>query len=477
MHSHFAFMKRTVVLLTTTCAASIGTFANAQEEREGFDCVFSCHPGAHGVLEGGPVYVRKSTGGGVSNFGTWNVETMEANGPTSNRIDLVFVGDGYIASEVANFEPRATAALEELFNYEPFTSYRLYFNAHRVDVISPESGVDNDPDQGISRDTALDMAFWCGGTERLLCVNVNKAWDAAMNAPDVDQIFAVANSTKYGGAGYSSNEIGTFSSDNSSSQQVAIHELGHSLGNLADEYDYGGPSDWPGGEPSAANVSIHPSAQMTSLKTKWHLWLGYNQPELGQHSTFEGANYSSFGIYRPTENSMMRALYQPFNMPSREKLIIEFQKVVNFLESFEPNSSNAPWDSTLSVSCVEPTHGLTYEWRKNGTVIPGATSSSLELSSVADLQPGDALVVIVTDMTTMVRDESARAAYMREIASWVVDEPTGSPADLNGDGEIDGGDLGILLAIFGSSGPLGDLDGSGWVDGGDIGMLLAAWTG
>lgn len=46
--------------------------------------------------------------------------------------------------------------------------------------------------------------------------------------------------------------------------------------------------------------------------------------------------------------------------------------------------------------------------------------------------------------------------------------------DLDGDGTVNGSDLGQLLAAWGSSGP-GDLDGNGLVDGGDLGQLLAKW--
>lgn len=48
------------------------------------------------------------------------------------------------------------------------------------------------------------------------------------------------------------------------------------------------------------------------------------------------------------------------------------------------------------------------------------------------------------------------------------------PADLNGDGVVDGADLGILLSAWGQEGP-GDLNGDGTVDGADLGLLLAAW--
>jgi hypothetical protein len=50
---------------------------------------------------------------------------------------------------------------------------------------------------------------------------------------------------------------------------------------------------------------------------------------------------------------------------------------------------------------------------------------------------------------------------------------TGNPSDLDGNGVVDGADLGLLLAGWGSSSP--DLDGNGTVDGADLGLLLAAW--
>jgi len=48
-------------------------------------------------------------------------------------------------------------------------------------------------------------------------------------------------------------------------------------------------------------------------------------------------------------------------------------------------------------------------------------------------------------------------------------------ADLDGDGSVGSGDLGILLAAWGSSDPAADLDGDGTVGSGDLGILLAAW--
>lgn len=48
--------------------------------------------------------------------------------------------------------------------------------------------------------------------------------------------------------------------------------------------------------------------------------------------------------------------------------------------------------------------------------------------------------------------------------------------DLDGDGLVDGADLGALLGAWGACpGCQEDLDGDGWIDGADLGILLGAW--
>jgi hypothetical protein len=51
----------------------------------------------------------------------------------------------------------------------------------------------------------------------------------------------------------------------------------------------------------------------------------------------------------------------------------------------------------------------------------------------------------------------------------------GVPGDLNGDGAVNGFDLGLLLGGWGQPGTA-DLNGDGTVDGFDLGLLLGAWT-
>ena len=52
----------------------------------------------------------------------------------------------------------------------------------------------------------------------------------------------------------------------------------------------------------------------------------------------------------------------------------------------------------------------------------------------------------------------------------------GLPGDLDGNGSVDGADLGLLLSAWGVSGGPADLDGNGVVDGADLGLLLANWS-
>ena len=401
-----------------------------------------------------------------------NVINMIDNGDPDNRLDLVFVGDGYLADELAAYETHCQTGLNQLFATPPFSIYQNFFNAHRVEVISNESGVDHDPTQGTLRDTALDMGYWCGGIERLLCVNTFFAYQYANNAPDIDQVFAVGNSAKYGGAGYPSSDLGTYAGGNGQAPGIAIHELGHAMGDLADEYTYGGPTTYAGGEPTEANASIFDAASMSASQLKWHDWLGESD-EGGTTNTFEGCNYSLFGIYRPSNNSIMRSLGRPFNNVSTEQLIIEIYKQVDPIDSASPpglyNSGN-----TIELQTVNPVgHALTIQWFSDGLPIAGANGNIFAPGSFP-LAPGQhAISVTVVDETTLVRDETARDLYMSQsLDGWTVTSLIG---DINSDCVVDTADLGGLIGSFGGPGPFADLNGDNVVDTADLGQLIASF--
>jgi len=347
------------------------------------------------------------------------VATLYQGGPSENRLDVVFVGDGYTAAQLGAYASHVGDVWPAFFAQQPLADYKTYFNVHRVDVVSNQSGVDNDPVQGVMKDTALDMEYWCNGIDRLLCVNVGKAYAHASQAPDRDQVLALANSTTYGGAGYPANDLATLAGNNGASIEIGLHELGHSLGDLADEYDYGGPATYGGAEPAQPNVSIHDATEIAALGVKWNLWLG--SPGV---SAFQGAMYSKFGIYRPTNNSKMRSLGQPFHAVNAEQLVARLYDVVDPIDGATPAGTYTA-GIALFVDPIEPVaHALDTTWLVDGSPLASATGTTLDTGALG-LGPGIHTVTArVVDNTDYVRDEALRAASMTEERSWQIAVPS-----------------------------------------------------
>jgi hypothetical protein len=385
---------------------------------------------------------------------SWNCETIINNGPPGNRIDIVVVGDGYTLSDMDAYYLHVDNILSGYFAQQPLASYINFFNVHRVDVISNESGVD-EPDYGIYRNTALDMSYNCGGTPRLLCIDTAKAWNAAGAAPAADQILALANSTRYGGAGYTS--LATMAGNNSQSVELALHEFGHSFGKLADEYEYDGPETYTGPEPPQINISIYDAGQQASLQTKWYRWL-----DLPNVDTYEGANYSMYGIYRPTYNSKMRSLNRPFEEVNTEQIIFRIYANVSIIDNSTPLSS-------VPISCytnfyvvpVKPIpNTIGIQWYVDGEPVSDANAATFS-PDVALLTDGiHEVSVTVTDNTSMVRNEVKRAQLMRKSLQWRINVVK---PDFNQDNFVDVTDFAILTNYW-----LDACSAPGWCEGSDL---------
>ncbi|HET6353972.1 M64 family metallopeptidase [Streptomyces sp.] len=253
------------------------------------------------------------------------VAQVQRNGDPTARFDLVFVGDGYTRSQLETFANQVNATVNTLFAREPFRSHRNQFNIWRVDVVSPQAGVDNDP-HGTYRTTALDMGFWCQNLARLLCVDENKALQYGALAPDADQVIALGNSATYGGAG---GTVATASGGNTQSSNIMIHELGHSIGGLGDEYEdpYPGFPCPPTAEVEWPNLSVYNRSAQLQYHLKWYQDMGQGSPDGGVIDTYQGGAYCSTGVYRPSYNSIMRSLdATEFNLPSRDALIRTFYR-------------------------------------------------------------------------------------------------------------------------------------------------------
>jgi hypothetical protein len=135
--------------------------------------------------------------------------------------------------------------------------------------------------------------------------------EIADDAP-YDAILIIANSTKYGGGGIY-NFYATVNSDGKFSDYVTVHELGHSVAGLGDEYfnsEVSVRDFYPEGiEPVEPNLTT-----LVSFEQKWKHLLPENvhipTPDTDEYNNiigvFEGGGYVAEGVYRPWRNCTMK---------------------------------------------------------------------------------------------------------------------------------------------------------------------------
>nr|WP_324616562.1 M64 family metallopeptidase [Streptomyces sp. TN58] len=357
------------------------------------------------------------------------------NGSTADRLDVVVIGDGYTAAELPRFRADAEQKWAEVAAVEPYTTYRGLFNLWTVDAVSRESGVSGDPDQATARDTALGSYFWCDGIERLLCIDQPKVDAYVAKAPAADLVIVLANSAKYGGAGYNEPSatlgyegISTASAGHPKSGQVAIHETGHSLGKLADEYFYPGVPDYEkytGPEPGESNSSGLTADRMAAQRAKWYRWLGEESPDGGTVGAYEGGNYYVTGLYRPTDNSLMRLLGKPFNLPGVESMIAGFYRHAKAATALTPTDRTLRMRHKAKVAVPRLTGAegrqLVVRWYLDGREVrrfEGRTEVSVAELRLFDLRT-HRLSVTAEDRTPSVRDPKT-ARTLRTTVEWKV---------------------------------------------------------
>jgi len=106
----------------------------------------------------------------------------------------------------------------------------------------------------------------------------------------------------------------------------------------------------------------------------------------------------------------------------------------------------------------------------------------LEIIEMYDGSGGGAgidLATIGLDWIRFVRlsnDGDVSTPEIDAIADVAPDDSPGMPGDLDGNGVVDGIDLGLMLAAWGTDDPAANLDGLGVVGGPDLGLLLAGWS-
>ena len=328
--------------------------------------------------------------------------------------DLVLVAEGFTAADMPKFEQAVNDYVDFMFNYEPeFAQHKKAWNIHRVNLISEQSGADNTNGNN-TVNTALDAAFNCGNIDRLLCVDSAKTFKAVNQAfPQWDNILVIVNASKYGGAGYS-NGIGTVSLSDSA-KYVGLHEMAHSFAKLADEYTYGS-SNTPTYEPSAANVTINNDPNTV----KWQHWLGSGEGS-ALIDLFEGGNYVSQGIWRPSKNSIMRSLGNPFHGVNKEAWTLAvYRHAGNYQYKFPVNDQVTQALNDDTHFKVETSFGQgaqSLHWYLNDVEL--TEFSNLSEIKIGQQQQQDYTVrVVIRDQTNTIRKDTK--GYSTSQVSWQV---------------------------------------------------------
>jgi len=394
---------------------------------------------------------------GPAAVGPISATKVRGTGPDANRFVIAILGDGFTESDLATgtFANKTTSFLNALFGTSPWSSYTTMVNVYRVNIASAESGADYEdaaPEAGGTlKDTYLNGGFWVGGTERCCFLRgdgVARAMAAADEMVGVgvwDEILVFVNSTKYGGCG---GAVGVSSID-SASDEVQIHEFGHSFAGLADEYDYGSTST--GCTPTTTRNIDCP---FNFPLMKWQVWVTPGTPiptpDTAQYNNavgaFEGANYQVEGVFRPMRDCKMRSLGANFCPVCKEGHVLKLFQDLRITDTAVPplGPADVPsYGSRLFRIIPVGVGGLSYRWYTNGVQVAGATSSSLTIAGSQIEGPDFQLRLETTHTTALVRAEPI--VQTNEWRLRALPEPAVSIADASVV-ETDSGETNLVFA-------------------------------
>ena len=244
----------------------------------------------------------------IGQHGVTPYELLQQAADTANCIHLAYLAEGYRAEEMGTFIADARAAMEALFEHEPFKSSRNRFNIVAVKSPSAESGASN-PGKGIWKNTALHSHWYTNYSERYLTTSHLKDMHNLLAGTPYEHILVLVNSDGYGGGGILNSYI-LSTTRNAWAKPVVVHEFGHSFAGLADEYAYDAePVDlYPlDVEPWEKNITTR-----VDFRDKWENLLGKDKAA----GFYEGAGYKLKGVYRAYEDCRMRTNETPEFCPA-----------------------------------------------------------------------------------------------------------------------------------------------------------------
>ncbi|MCL2392464.1 MAG: M64 family metallo-endopeptidase [Oscillospiraceae bacterium] len=251
----------------------------------------------------------------------FEVVPIRYNGPDTENVVITILGDGFTAAEQNRFIEAATLVADEIVAFHPFSSFADAINVYAIKVISNESGARRDhltdSNYRPNVDNFFRSTFWADGvTQRLLYpahwptndfVGINRVIQVTQaHTPVWDVIVLLVNTTTFGGAG---GAFAVSSITAGSAAPITIHELGHSVGGLADEYWWvegggGSPGEYPN-----RTTNNDPNTM------RWRHWLDVDHSGMSvppYHGIFPFAESGVMNRFRPHQGCMMRWAGMPF---------------------------------------------------------------------------------------------------------------------------------------------------------------------
>lgn len=254
-------------------------------------------------------------------------------------IDVVFVGDAFADKDQDLFNKYVKLGKEAFFTEEPFRSTKDRFNIYRIGSVSKNGIIAQE-----GGDTKFSAQFGQGtnisGDDKAVFSFVQE------KIPSVDLtktiIFVIINKAKYAGTCwmYTNNMAICYvplCRDETDYAQTLRHEgCGHGFGKLADEYFYDSMGRIPDDEVSELKkwkgfaYGFYENVDLTSDPNTilWSKFISDSRYS-GKVGVYEGGYTYPYGVYRPTDNSIMRYNTGGFNAPSREAI---YKKIMKFSE-------------------------------------------------------------------------------------------------------------------------------------------------
>jgi hypothetical protein len=319
----------------------------------------------------------------------FEIDTLQWSGPIENRINIVFLSDGYQEDELPFFIEDAVKVGQHFFNESPFKEYQSYFNIVAIKVPSNVSGAARDPDELI--DNYFGSTYNYAGIDRLLvATKSSRAQDILFDQfPLFDQAVLIVNDPKYGGSG---GWLATTSID-INAPEIALHEIGHSFADLADEY-------WVGDQYAAEKPNMTKTTDPTLIK--WRKWLEFMKTGIFPHT-------GDPSWVKPHQNCKMQVLNPPFCPVCKQQITRSILNRISPLIAEMPETSTlAITSDTLlfSVDLLKPNpNTLQVSWSMDNE-FQHRDSASFKLIGEA-LAPGPYVInALIQDTTSYIRNDT-----------------------------------------------------------------------